>query len=237
MASSIYGNSISVCDLELPGVRKPVQTAIFNNDQKIYEFIEKKIDEGRQAYVICPWIDSEDEDSEIMNVQDAYKAYSEYFAKRDDIKIGVLNGRMKDEEIFDIIHQFEIGEINILITTTVIEVGVNVPNATVMVINNAERFGLSQLHQLRGRVCRGEENGYCILKSEYKENPRLQIIATTINGYKIATEDMKLRGTGNILGTEQSGKNEYIDMILKYPDIYEMVKTDVKEYIKGEYFI
>ena len=226
LATSIYGNGIDVYDIELPPNRKPVQTAIFNNDLKIFEFIEKKIREGRQTYVICPWIDSEE--SGIMTIEDAYKVYNAYFADKPDIKIGVINGRMKDEEIFNIIDEFSRGNIHILISTTVIEVGVNIPNATVMIINNAERFGVSQLHQLRGRVCRGSEPGYCILKSIYKNNPRLQIILNNTNGYKIASEDMNLRGSGNLFGMEQSGKNDYINLILEYPDLYKKVKSSVQ---------
>lgn len=107
------------------------------------------------------------------------------------------------------------------------------PSANIIVINNADRFGLAQLHQLRGRVGRGTEQGYCILKSADKENQRLQIMCKTTNGLEIAKEDMNLRGTGNLLGTEQSGKNEYIDLILKYPNMYRYVKEDAKEIVEN----
>ena len=116
-----------------------------------------------------------------------------------------------------------------MISTTVIEVGVNVPNANIIVINNADRFGLAQLHQLRGRVGRGSDQGYCILNSKEKDNARLQIMCSTTNGYEIAQKDMELRGTGDILGTDQSGANEFIELMLKYPNMYQKVLQDVKD--------
>lgn len=227
LAGAVYGTSISVYDLELPSIRKPVQTAIFNNDIKICEFICKKILDGQQAYVVCPYIDDPEEKTGIQTVEKTLEQYKKYFDKQ-GITIACVTGKMKAEESDNIIKAFSEGALKILIATTIIEVGVNVPSANIIVINNAERFGLSQLHQLRGRVGRGKDQGYCILKSSEKDNPRLQVICRTTNGYKIAQEDMRLRGTGDLLGTEQSGQNEYINLILQYPNMYEFVKKDAK---------
>lgn len=233
LASTMYGTSVSVYDLEVPAIRKPIQTAVFNNDIKICEFIYKKILEGQQAYVVCPWIEDESETSGIQTVEASLKSYSEFFKQYPEVKIGCVTGKMKPDESGAVIDAFMKRELQILISTTVIEVGVNVPNANVIVINNAERFGLAQLHQLRGRVGRGSDQGYCILKSAEKDNPRLQIMCKTTNGLEIATEDMKLRGTGDLLGTEQSGKNEYIDLIIRYPNMYKKVKEDAREIVEA----
>lgn len=234
LANTLYGTSISVYDLEVPAIRKPVQTAIFNNTVKICEFIYKKHLDGQQAYIVCPWIENSTDKDNIDTVENAYKEYQNYFNHYPDIKIGKITGKMKPEECNAIIDAFSNGLIHILISTTVIEVGVNVPSANIIVINNADRFGLAQLHQLRGRVGRGKDQGYCILKSSDKENQRLHIMCKTTNGLKIAQEDMRLRGTGNLLGTEQSGGNEYIDLILKYPNMYKYVKEDAKEIVENE---
>lgn len=232
LASTIYGNSVTVYDLEVPANRKPIQTAIFNNLEKICRFIHQKIVQGQQAYIVCPWIDNDmDCKYEVDTVESAYQEYSQYFKQYPDIKIGIVTGKMKAEESGAILNEFSAGNLQILISTTVIEVGVNVPNANIIVIHNADRFGLAQLHQLRGRVGRGSDQGYCILKSPDKENERLNIMCRTTKGMEIAQEDMKLRGTGNLLGTEQSGRNEYIDLILQYPNMYKFVKKDAQELV------
>lgn len=230
LAGAVYGTGIEVYDLELPAERKPVQTAIFNNDQKIFEFILKKIKEGQQAYVVCPFIDDPEEKTSVQTVEVTYDNYCKYFHPK-GIQIGCVTGKTKKQEADDIIAEFASGKTKILIATTIIEVGVNVPKANIIVINNAERFGLSQLHQLRGRVGRGSDPGYCILKSSDRENPRLLAICKTTNGFEIAKEDMRLRGSGNLLGTEQSGQNEYINLILQYPNMYEFAKRDAKELV------
>lgn len=230
LAGAVYGTGIEVYDLELPAERKPVQTAIFNNDQKIFEFILKKIKEGQQAYVVCPFIDDPEEKTSVQTVEVTYDNYCKYFHPK-EIQIGCVTGKTKKQEADDIIAEFASGKTKILIATTIIEVGVNVPKANIIVINNAERFGLSQLHQLRGRVGRGSDPGYCILKSSDRENPRLLAICKTTNGFEIAKEDMRLRGSGNLLGTEQSGQNEYINLILQYPNMYEFAKRDAKELV------
>jgi ATP-dependent DNA helicase RecG len=136
---------------------------------------------------------------------------------------------MKDEEKTRIIGEFSRNETQILIATTIIEVGVNVPNATVITVMNAERFGLAGLHQLRGRVGRSDLQSYCMLKSTELENDRLKVMCRTTNGFEIAEEDLKLRGTGDFLGTRQSGDDENVKLMLKYPQIYEQIKDYIKE--------
>ena len=145
------------------------------------------------------------------------------------MKIEVLTGRNKKEETEKIIGDFKEGKTDILIATTVIEVGVNVPNASVMIIHNAERFGLAGLHQLRGRVGRGDNQSYCILFSEDKENPRLKVMCNTTDGFEIAEQDLILRGAGEIIGLKQSGEDKYVSLMIKFPKIYEMVQEDAKK--------
>lgn len=228
IASTIYGNEIDVYDLQLPASRKPVQTAINSSNKVIFEFIQKKLEENQQAYVVCPFIEDEENKYGVETVENAYSEYSKYFNVCGEKVVGYVTGKMSQEKADAVISEFAKGNIKILISTTIIEVGVNVPKANVIVINNAERFGLAQLHQLRGRVGRGSDSGYCILKSTEKDNARLNIICRTTNGYEIAEEDMKLRGTGNLLGTEQSGQNEYIDLIIQYPNMYRIIKEDAR---------
>lgn len=227
MANVMYGNSISVYDFKPPAERQKVQTAIFNNDSKIFEFLHKEIMSGRQCYVICSSIKNTGEKmKDILSVEQTERMYQKYFASYPDINIGVVTGKMSTAEMNEVIEKFEKNEIQILISTTVIEVGVNIPNASVIVINNAERFGLSQMHQLRGRVGRGKDKAYCILKSADKDNMRLKALVDITDGYEIAKVDLEQRGTGDILGYSQSGDNEYIDLMLKYPNMFKMIQKD-----------
>ena len=151
----------------------------------------------------------------------------------DDIKVEYLHGKMKASQKNEIMEKFSKNEINVLVSTTVIEVGVNVPNATVMMVENAERFGLAQLHQLRGRVGRGSDQGFCVMYvkadtpiSDVSQR-RMDIMCKTSNGFEIAEEDLKLRGGGYVLGTKQSGFDIYLDMIAKYPYIFNGVRKDI----------
>ena len=144
----------------------------------------------------------------------------------------MLTGKQSSEEVENIIRKFEKNEIQVLISTTVIEVGVNVPNASVIVIRNAERFGLAQLHQLRGRVGRGSYQSYCVLCSPDEENIRLNAMCKTNNGFEIAKADLNNRGTGDLIGTRQSGENKYVELMLKYPTFYEKIKVKVKEFVE-----
>lgn len=177
-------------------------------------------------YVVCPLINKADEESvtgDLESVEEAEIRYKEYFMPK-GYKVGVITGQTSAEDTEMILNDFRENRYQILVSTTVIEVGVNVPNANVMVINNAERFGLAQLHQLRGRVCRGQWYPYCILKSREKENPRLQTMVQTTNGFEIAKADIEQRGMGDLLGVAQSGSSHYMDQILAMPNLYGSVK-------------
>ena len=207
LAMTLYGDlDVSVID-ELPPGRKPITTThIFRNrTDSLYSFIRKQIDEGRQAYVVYPLI-SESEKLDLKNLEDGYKQLCNVFC---DYKLSKLHGKMKPKEKDEEMRRFAAGETQILVSTTVIEVGVDVPNASVMVIENAERFGLSQLHQLRGRVGRGASQSYCVLLTDYKlsedTRKRMEIMTTSNDGFEIAEADLKLRGPGDMEGTQQSG--------------------------------
>lgn len=222
LALSIYGDlDVSVID-ELPPGRKPIKTKWISNDEDsdiMYDFIGKKLSQGRQAYFIAPLI----EESEKLAAKSTEELYEEVSKKLPMYRIGVLHGRMKNSEKDEAMKRFKNKELDILVSTTVIEVGVDVPNATIMVINNSERFGLSALHQLRGRVGRGEHQSYCFLVSKTENatsKARLQIMEETQDGFKIAEEDLKLRKSGEIFGTKQSGFSD-----LKFTDIVHDIKT------------
>lgn len=218
LAIIIYGDlDISVID-ELPAQRLPTKNCVVDTSYrpKAYSFMEKQIRQGRQVYVICPMVE-ESEGMDGENVLDYTLKLRNVFSP--DIKIASLHGKMKAKEKNVIMEAFAAGEIQILVSTTVVEVGVNVPNATVMMVENAERFGLAQLHQLRGRVGRGEYQSYCIFMqgNGAKEiSKRLQILNKSNDGFYIAGEDLKLRGPGDLFGIRQSGLLEF-----KLGDIYQ----------------
>ena len=213
----------------MPNGRKPIQTAICASQNTIFQFIKKEIEKGHQAYVVCPLIEDKQGVMEgILSVEQTYTEYANIFGKN---AVAVLNGKMNEDETEKVIRFFKNGEIKILVSTTVVEVGVNVPNATVIVINNAERFGLASLHQLRGRVGRGNSQGYCILNSVHKDNKRLIALCKYKNGFQIAEADYALRGSGNILGTEQSGSNYYVELSMKYPDLFSELQKYAKKYM------
>lgn len=223
IASVMYGNKKEIMLIKTkPEGRLPVKTAVQITHKNIFPFMEKEILAGHQCYVVCPSID-EREDSvgpEIVSVESMYKEYVSYFGEK-GIRIGVVHGKMKKDEIEGVISGFYDGSISILMSTTVIEVGVNVPNATVIVVEQADRFGLATLHQLRGRVGRSSLQSYCILRSETPENERLDVMARTTDGFEIAEADLRLRGTGNLIGMEQSGTNKYVEEMLDNPEIFK----------------
>jgi ATP-dependent DNA helicase RecG len=207
LAMTLYGDlDVSVID-ELPPGRKPVTTVhrFDSTRAAMYEFVRGQLRMGRQAYIVYPLI-QESEKMDIRNLEDGYATVCEVFP---EYRISRVHGKMKPAEKDEEMRRFVQGETQIMVATTVIEVGVNVPNASVMVIENAERFGLSQLHQLRGRVGRGADQSYCILMTGYKlseeTRKRIQIMVDTNDGFEIAEADLKLRGPGDIEGTQQSG--------------------------------
>lgn len=209
LALSIYGDlDVSVID-ELPPGRQEIDTFCVNrnNRKKVYDFALKKIRDGDQVYIVCPLVE-ENDNIKAVSVERLYNELKENYFK--DIKIEILHGKMPPAIKNNIMDSFKSGEIKVLISTTVIEVGVNVPNATLMIIENAERFGLSQLHQLRGRVGRGGKKSYCFLVCDIKNDVskrRMDIMTKSNNGFFIAEEDLKLRGSGEIFGTNQHGED------------------------------
>jgi ATP-dependent DNA helicase RecG len=224
LAMTVHGDlDVSVID-EMPAERKPIKTAIRLEHQKdkVYSFLRQEIKNGRQAYIVFPLI----EESEKLDLKAAVKEFEKLkSAHFPDQRLGLIHGRLKTEEKDEVMKRFKERDLDILVATTVIEVGIDVPNATVMVIENAERFGLSQLHQLRGRVGRGADQSYCILVANYawfhegkrKRDPqeiereerqaatRLETMVETNDGFRIAEADLRLRGPGEFLGTRQSG--------------------------------
>ncbi|NCC72931.1 MAG: ATP-dependent DNA helicase RecG [Sphingobacteriia bacterium] len=220
LAMTVYGDlDVSVID-ELPPGRKPVQTYHFYDTKRpaLHGFLKRKIAEGRQVYVVYPLI-KESEKLDLADLMEGFESLSRAFPLP-DYAISIVHGQMKPEEKEAEMKRFVKGETQIMVATTVIEVGVDIPNATVMVIENAERFGLSQLHQLRGRVGRGADQSYCILMTSFKltadGKKRIDTMVQTSDGFKIAKVDMELRGPGDLQGTRQSGILE-----LKLADIYK----------------
>lgn len=219
LAIILYGDlHLSVID-ELPANRLPIKNCVVNTGyrKKAYKFMEKEVSKGRQVYVICPMVDENENAGEIENVTDyAEKLRSELSPQ---IHVEFLHGKMRSAEKNRIMNEFADGNIDVLVSTTVVEVGINVPNATVMVVENAERFGLAQLHQLRGRIGRGTEQSYCIFVSgtdSKKSADRLGILNKSNDGFYIAEEDLKLRGPGDLFGIRQSGAMEF-----RIADIYQ----------------
>ena len=221
LALTIYGDlDVSIID-ELPSGRSPIKTKWIKDEiekQKMYDFIDRMIEKGRQVYIVSPLI----EESETLNVKSAQETFEEYKDIFPNRRIDIIHGRQKYKEKQEVMEEFKNHKIDILVSTTVIEVGVNVPNATVMVIRDAQRFGLSSLHQLRGRVGRGSHKSYCFLESKTNNEvsvKRLKVMEKTTDGFKIAEEDLKLRNSGEILGIKQSGVSDMV-----FTDIVRNVK-------------
>ncbi|EHL14670.1 ATP-dependent DNA helicase RecG [Peptoanaerobacter stomatis] len=226
---------------ELPQNRLPIKTVAERkiNEQKVFEFIKKQVKIGRQAYVVCPLVE-ENYDLDLISVNELYEKLLDVFPKEYSIK--VLHGKMKAKEKEDILKNFQENNINILISTTVIEVGINVPNATIMVIYDAQRFGLSQLHQLRGRVGRGDKQSYCVLLYDNANKitmQRIQTLVDTNDGFDIAKKDLQLRGAGEIFGVKQHGIPEFkIGDIMQNIDILEFAQkcaNEVMEHMDSRY--
>ena len=239
LAMSVYGDlDISIID-ELPAGRKPIKTVhrYDKNRLQVFKFIRDEIAKGRQIYIVYPLI-QESESMDYKDLMDGYESMARDFPMP-DYQISILHGKMKPADKDFEMQRFIKGETQIMVATTVIEVGVNVPNASVMIIESAERFGLSQLHQLRGRVGRGAEQSYCILMTSHKlsadSKTRLKTMVTTSDGFEIAEVDLRLRGPGDIMGTQQSGVlNLKIADIIKDKDILQSARFYAKKILKED---
>ena len=231
LACVVYAGTSSVYQVtDLPKGRKPVSTYLINNSSKLIDQIESARKRGEKIYIICPKIEDNDNTDKI-SVEAAYKKYRSILSDPD--KIAAVTGKMKTEEIQKKVQEFKEGTYNVLISTTVIEVGVNVPDATIIVIEDADMFGLSQLHQLRGRVGRSTLHSYCYLipRSIAKEKAinRLKILCSSNDGFVISSADLEERGPGDILGTKQSGKDSDLLLILKYPNTFDYIRNYITQ--------
>ena len=233
MTLSVYGDLAVSLIKEMPPGRKPVKTYAVDSSYKerLRTFFGKEMAEGRQVYVVCPLVE-ESEKLDLQAAEELYLELKEYFYKV--YEVGLVHGRMKSSEKDEVMNAFHNGEISLLVSTTVIEVGVNVPNATIMCIEGAERFGLSQLHQLRGRVGRGSYQSYCILVSDSKNDvsqERLKLMEQTQDGFELAEQDLLLRGSGQLFGLAQSGLPDLrVANIIKDIEILVQARKDVLDF-------
>jgi len=233
---TLYGDlSVSVID-QLPPGRKPITTRKFASSQRsaAYQLIQSEIVQGRQAYIVYPLVEETEKSDLKAAIDAAEQLKAEVFPQ---FSIGVLHGRMKSAEKDAVMSAFRQGEVQLLVATTVIEVGVDVPNATVMMIEHADRFGLSQLHQLRGRVGRGADKSYCLLlpSEHYSEDAgrRLQVMVDTEDGFRIAEADLEIRGPGDFLGTRQAGLPDLrVANLLRDASLLEVSRQEANQYIK-----
>ena len=233
LALTLHGDlDLTIID-ELPKGRKPIITTLTSTHKSVYQLIKKEIEAGRQAYVVYPLIEESETLSAKAATIEAEKLQNEVFPQ---FKIGLLHGKLKNEEKEQIMSDFKNHRYDILVSTTVVEVGVDVPNATVMLIENAERFGLSQLHQLRGRVGRNSLQSYCILHSSSRSQEtraRLNIMTQTNDGFVIAEKDLQLRGPGEFLGTRQSGMPDLIiSDVVRDAKILELARNEAIGFIR-----
>ena len=241
LAMTVYGDlDVSVID-ELPPGRKPVLTEHYfhNSRNSLNRFIRSQLQEGRQCYVVYPLIE-ESEKVDFRNLTEGYQYMQDAFK---EYKVCMVHGKLSAEEKDRAMHEFVSGNAQIMVATTVIEVGVNVPNASVMIIESAERFGLSQLHQLRGRVGRGADQSYCILMTAYQlsqeTRKRMEVMVGTTDGFEIAEADMRLRGPGNIEGTQQSGLpfTLHISDLVKDAQVVQYTREKAQELLAADPFL
>lgn len=240
LAIMLYGDlDLSIID-EMPPGRKPVKTYAVDEryEERIVSFVKKNIDDGRQVYVVCPLVE-ENEDLDLKSVEKIYEKYKNEYYK--EYNIGIIHGKMKNKEKDEIMQDFKNNKINVLISTTVIEVGISVSNANLMIIEDADRFGLAALHQLRGRVGRGEYQSYCILKSKnksIKSRERLKIMEKSNSGFDVAEKDLELRGPGDFFGIRQSGLPEFkLADLLKDIKVLQDAQVAAKELLDDDRYL
>jgi ATP-dependent DNA helicase RecG len=238
LAITAFGEmDVSVID-EMPEGRQPVETHWVKPDvwPRVVRFIGQRCRSGEQAYVICPLI----EESEKMDLQNAQALYESLVQELAPLRVGLLHGKMAPDHKDEVMRRFASGEVQVLVSTTVVEVGVNVPNATVMVIYDADRFGLAQLHQLRGRVGRGGGEAFCILVANPKSEAgveRMRILTETMDGFEIARRDLELRGPGEFLGVKQSGVPEFhVADLSRDERVLEVARADAWELVSRSDF-
>lgn len=238
IAESVYGGNITTYSLdEKPGNRPEIISVISKSSDETNSYILNEVKNGHQVYVVCPAIEMDEwsENRKIKTVYQEEKELKKLFADAGvDCKIKVVTGKTKADEAEEIMDEFNSGMVNVLVATTVVEVGMDVPNATLMVIKNTEYMGISQMHQLRGRVGRGKLQSYCIFEPNDVLDKRTNIVASTIDGLQISKEDALNRGYGNLLGVEQSGTNKIIPLIIRQEDMYKEIVEEVKKIINDE---
>lgn len=232
LAQVIYGDTVQLHTIKtMPAGRQPVITGIATTKEKIFRFILKEKNNGHQTYVVCPMIDHSDKMEGVQSVEEVSKEYRAALEPY-GVKVATLTGRDNKTDTKETLDKFKNGEIDVLVSTTVVEVGVNVPTASMIVIANADRFGLSGLHQLRGRVGRSSIQSYCVLDAGRNPSPkameRLNAMVRTNSGFEIAEEDLRIRGAGDFLSSEQSGQNRYMSLMMAYPNEYEIAKQYAK---------
>ena len=231
IAATLYDDTMDIISIkDKPANRIPVQTAVCQKDITALKFMEQQISQGRQCYVVCPAIEKNDKAEKMASITEKEEVYRRYLESK-GMSLAVVTGKLKTAEKQQIMEDFTSGKIDVLMATTVIEVGINVPNATVMVITGAERFGFSTLHQLRGRVGRGEYKSYCILQT-IEPNEKLQFMCDTTDGFKIAEKDLELRGPGSMFGERQSGDNYYVSLMLANQELFKKLKETAKKLCK-----
>lgn len=226
LSLALYGENTMVLNIKtMPGGRKKVVTVSHSDQQKVFAAMARQVKAGHQCYIVCPLVDESDSEAmaEVSSVDKTHREVSDWFsANMPGVVVDKITGGLKQETIEKRLEEFSSGQTSVLVSTTIVEVGVNVPNATVMVISNAERFGLAQMHQLRGRVGRGDAQSYCVLLTK-KMTPRIQAMLDTADGFEIAQKDLALRGCGSLTGTRQHGYDTAVEAMLRHPDWYKLI--------------
>lgn len=229
LALTIYGDNFNVYTIKaMPKGRVPIKTSIVNAPNEAYDKIVEEVKKGHQAYLICPLIDESNSErmEGVISVAERFEELSKYAPS---LKIGMITGKMKQTEVDLEIDKFKNKVYDVIVSTTIIEVGVNIPNSTLIVISNAERFGLATLHQLRGRVGRSSFESFCVLLADKGDNDRLNAMVNTTDGFIIAKKDLELRGMGDFIGTAQSGDNKTISLMLMNENLYMLIRSHIKE--------